>query len=290
MPSSSLLKWLLIAFLTPSAWSQAPSGDPALKYLEPDVPNVTLTLPASRANTAVLSHGAPRPVVQPPALRFGFSGGSWTVTDAVFESPNVSANALHVPGKAKRALDRAVEAGRKGEWSKAETHLHEAVKHYPRYSAAIHNLGVIALLRGETARGEALIEEALSHDDTNLYSLFALAQIRLAQNDPEASLRYAERFVTLAPQEPHGLVMLAVIQVFNRRLDAALQTFDRLEKREHREIAAYHLLAGSIHELRGDAQRALVEYQKYLREAPKAANAPEVHAAVAALQTTLARK
>lgn len=291
MSSSSLLKWLLLAFLAPSSpsWSQAPAENPVRTFVEPDVPSVTLPLPPSRLPSTIVTPAAPRLAVQPPEVRFGFEP-SWSISDKIFENTNISANILQAPAKAQRELDKALDACRKAQWEKAEIHLHNALQHYPLFSAAHYNLGVVAVRKGELAKGEALVARALDLDPHNLYSLFALAVLRLADNDPATSLRYAERFVALAPQEPHGLVMLAVIQTFNRNLDAALLTFERVEKREHRDIAAYHLLAGSIHELRGDAHRALVEYQKYLREAPKAANAAKVRAAVAELQTTLARK
>lgn len=287
MPSSSLLKWLIAAFLLPQSWAQV--QDPVRHYVEADIPSASLSLPSSRADAKLLRGNAPRVAVPPPSLRFGFEPW-WVMSSNIFENQNISANLLQVPGKAQRELDKSLEASRKAQWAKAEAHLHAALKHYPQFSAAYYNLGVVALRKGALAEGEARIERALELDGHNLHAIFGLALLRLNDGDYSTSLRYAERFVALAPGEVCGLVMLGVIQTYNHRLDDALRTLNRVEAREHAKVASYHLLAGALHETRGDAAQAIAEYNKFLLEAPQAANAAQVRAAVAALQTTLARK
>ncbi len=227
--------------------------------------------------------------VQP---RFGGTDVGWIVKDLKLatKGTSVSANRLNIPGKAQDELEKALKAAGKRDFEKARKHLYAAVAIYPRFSDAIHNLGVIALLEGQEPAAEQLFQQALEYDERNLYPLFALAQIRLGHDDAAEAQRYVERFLTVSPTNPHGLSLLANVQMLQGRYDDALRTFGRLEGMEHKELSAFHLLAGSIFELQQAQGRAIEEYKKYLREAPRAADVAEVKSAIGELQTFVARK
>ena len=308
MRSFSFLKWFFIALLHPlqlHAFVTAPQSPQSFGYMEPDVPANVGKLPASRPDLFGLSRTpppltakrssatlpSPDNMISTPGLRFGLDS-TWRVSEMTFggASGPISANLLRAPGKAQRELERGLEAAKRSQWEKAKGYLQKSLEIYPSFSAAHHNLGVIALMRGEAAEGEAHIEHALVLDDRNLYALFALCQIRLAHQDDAAAERYIARFLTLAPEDPYGLALLAAVEMRQGRIDAALRTFARLERKEHRNLSDFHLLAGSLYEAKLDLNRAVAEYKEFLRENPRATNHHVVAEAIAKLQTFMAAK
>ncbi|HUR37396.1 MAG TPA: tetratricopeptide repeat protein [Terriglobales bacterium] len=263
-----------------------------LPVATPDPFALTRSGPNNAAATALTAAGRSAAASASLSLRFGMEKSPWTITDIRFgdEDAPISANLLRTPRKAQQELEDALAAAGRQDWVKAEEHLHQSLKEYPEFSAAYHNLGVIALLRGDNAGGEALIEKALSLDDRSPYALFALAQLRLANDDAAAAGRYASRFLTVVPNHPNGLALLAAIQIKQRRFDDALATFNKLEKREHKALADFHLLSGSLYELKGESGRAIAEYKKYLRESPRGPITTAVNSAISDLQQVVARK
>jgi tetratricopeptide (TPR) repeat protein len=235
------------------------------------------------------------PVKRAPAKaqpRYGGIDVGWIVKDLTLHTrgSSISANRLNIPEKAQRELEKALKAAAKKDLAQADRHLRAALALYPQFSDAYHNLGVIALLQSEEAIAESHFQHALELDERNLYPLFALAQVRLAHDDAAAAQGYVERFLTVSPTNPYGLSLLANVQVLQGQWDTALRTLARLEAMDHKDLAALHLLAGSVFELQNAQERAIVEYKKYLREAPHATDSADVRSVIAELQTFLARK
>ncbi len=301
MRSCSCLKWVLLVLLYPldsSAFTQQPLPQrdiPVFGFAEPDAPSVTIPLP-SRPGPLIIGDSTPAvrlapPPVAAPVLRFSLNP-TFVVNDVPFDDENVpvSANVLRATGKPQRELERALKSAGKQDWATAEKHLHVALELYPEFAAAYHNLGVIALLQGKSSEGEALIERALLFDDKSLYSLFAMAQVRLARGDVVSAHRYVDRFLSVSPGEPHGLALKAVIFIREGRVKDALLTYDKLDRRDHRTVSEFHLLAGSLHELNQSPELAIAEYKQYLRENPKAKDKAAIATVITELQTFLARK
>jgi tetratricopeptide (TPR) repeat protein len=305
MRSCSCLRWFFLALLYPLssyAFIQQPfvqppilqKDMPAFRFAEPDAPRVTIPLPSAQPALVISPATPPVRLASPSvaaALRFTLDP-KWVISDIPFGEVNapVSANVLRALGKPQRELERALKAAGKKDWATAEKHLQAALQLYPEFAAAYHNLGVIALIQGKLRDGEAFIERSLLFDDKSLYSLFALAQVRLWQGDMVAAHRYVDRFLTVSPGEPHGLALRAVIFVRENRLDDALHTYARLEQTDHRAVSEFHLLAGSLHELKQSPELAIAEYKKYLRERPGSKDKATVATVIAELQTFLAKK
>jgi tetratricopeptide (TPR) repeat protein len=290
--SYSFVKWFFFALLYPmhpAAMAQQPEI-PSFRFSEADVRNVD-RLPPARKDGLTLSHSIPPPAVRAPALRFGLKP-TLEITDVPFEDENapVSANLLKVPRKAQGELEKGIKAAMDRQLSKAEEHLLKSLEHYPEFSAAYHNLGVVKLLRGDVAGAESLMEKALTFDQRSPYSLMALAQLRFRDGDLAAADRYLERVLALYPRNLQALTFRALVQIHLGQTNAALKTYSKLEEQDHSRLPVFHLLAGSTHELRGDHARAISEYTKYLRESPEAGDAVQIKAAINELQATVARK
>jgi tetratricopeptide (TPR) repeat protein len=120
------------------------------------------------------------------------------------------------------------------EWEKAEASLKEAVRIDPKAVSALTSLGEVYRREKKYADAEKILEQALKLDNNSWESNFTLGRIYWELKDIPKAGRYVARSIELQPNMAEG-----------------------------------HLLAGNIFMRAGLPDNALIEYEEYLRLAPK---------------------
>jgi tetratricopeptide (TPR) repeat protein len=121
-----------------------------------------------------------------------------------------------------------------GKWDKAETSLQQAVKIDPKAVSALTALGEVYRREKKYDEAQKILEEALKLDNNSWESNFTLGRINWELKDLAKAGRYVARSIELQPNVAEG-----------------------------------HLLAGNIFMRAGLPENALIEYEEYLRLAPK---------------------
>ena len=137
-------------------------------------------------------------------------------------------------------------------WEKAEASLRQAVKINPKGVAAMVSLGEVYRRQKKYEAGQSVLEEALKLDNNSWESNFTLGRIHWELKDIGKAGKYVARTIELQPN-----------------------------------VAEAHLLAGNIFVRAGLPQNALVEYEEYLRLAPKGEFAPQTQILVDKLKKSL---
>jgi tetratricopeptide (TPR) repeat protein len=120
------------------------------------------------------------------------------------------------------------------EWEKAEASLRQAVRIDPKAVPALTALGEVYRRQKKYEEAQRILEEALKLDDNSWESNFTLGRIYWELKDIVKAGRYVARSIELQPN-----------------------------------IAEGHLLAGNIFIRAGLPENAVIEYEEYLRLAPK---------------------
>jgi len=121
-----------------------------------------------------------------------------------------------------------------GQWDKAEASLRQAVRIDPKAVPALSSLGEVYRREKKYEEAQKILEEALKLDKNSWESNFTLGRIYWELRDLVKSGKYVARSIELQPN-----------------------------------IAEGHLLAGNIFIRAGLPENALIEYEEYLRLAPK---------------------
>lgn len=120
------------------------------------------------------------------------------------------------------------------QWEKAEASFQQAVRIDPKAVLALSSLGEVYRREKKYQEGEKILEEALKLDNNSWESNFTLGRIYWELKDLGKAGKYVARSIELQPNVAEG-----------------------------------HLLAGNIFMRAGLPENALIEYEEYLRLAPK---------------------
>jgi tetratricopeptide (TPR) repeat protein len=142
-----------------------------------------------------------------------------------------------------------------GEWEKAEAGFRQAVKINPNAVAAMVSLGEVYRRQKKYEEGEKVLEQAIVIDGNSWESNFTLGRIFWELKDIAKAGKYVARTIELQP-----------------------------------DVAEAHLLAGNIFVRAGLPSNAVIEYEEYLRLAPKGEFAEQTKALLDKLKKPLPPK
>jgi len=140
-------------------------------------------------------------------------------------------------------------------WDKAEASFRQALKINPKAVTAMVSLGEVYRREKKYDEGRKVLEEALKLDKNSWEGNFTLGRIHWELKDIAKSGKYVARSIELQPN-----------------------------------FAEAHLLAGNIFIRAGLPANALIEYEEYLRLAPRGEFSAQTQALVDKLKKTLAPK
>jgi tetratricopeptide (TPR) repeat protein len=141
------------------------------------------------------------------------------------------------------------------QWEKAEASLRQAVRIDPKAVPALSSLGEVYRREKKYEEAQKTLEEALKLDNNSWESNFTLGRIYWELKDIAKAGRYVARSIELQPNVAEG-----------------------------------HLLAGNIFIRAGLPENALIEYEEYLRLAPKGEFSAQTQALVDQLKKSIRPK
>jgi tetratricopeptide (TPR) repeat protein len=186
------------------------------------------------------------------------------------EGPAGSLNAriAQIPPAARKEFEAGRRRMKAQDAAGSAQHFQKAIALYPQYAEAYQLLGVVHLEGGELGEAEPELQKAAEIEPHMSTAQFALGICRneMAKYvEAEAALL---RGLALDPESPDGHYELAkTYWALGRWQDAAPHAQKAVTLKP--DVGPPHVLMGDIAMRRRDPQRALKEYQEYLRLDPK---------------------
>jgi tetratricopeptide (TPR) repeat protein len=211
--------------------------------------------------TAALEQGSTFPTmltiaIGPPLQRTGPHAAS------------VSVGELAVPGKAHKALEKALQAVRKRQRDEARAKVAVALTIWPRYSDALVLSALLYLDDKQTDSAIAAAEEAVRIDQTNGMAHVVLAAAYSSREQYDDALRALEWGLRFRPDAWQGYFERARAEMGKGKFVSALMDANRAGELAPTRISAIYFLKGSALLSLNRLSDAVVQFQAYLRTNP----------------------
>ena len=211
-------------------------------------------------------------------------------TDDKGTVPNgmVSTSDINIPEKARKEMDKGMEAFEKGDLSGATDRLNKAIQIYPEYARAWNNLGVVRMRAGDKAGAKTAWEHAVAADDKLAPAFLNLARIAISEKQPAQAEAYLQKAIPSDPNNPSMLILLCTAQAMNGEWTAALETAHKIHSLpDHQHYSDAHRIAAEASLQLNQPQEALAEYAMFLQESPESPHAQQVRDSVIRIQTRM---
>ena len=175
----------------------------------------------------------------------------------------VTANQLRQkpPGKARKALTRALKADRAGDFDKSIEHLGNALSIYPEYIDASFQLGVLYLKLRDSGRAEQAFHRTLELDPTHAMAYSGLSLSQSAAGRFAEAEEAAREALRLHPSLAWGHYVLGIALLERNSGHGEAET---LLRRAAQEIPRARLALAQLLERQGQKQAAAGEVKSYL--------------------------
>jgi tetratricopeptide (TPR) repeat protein len=193
-------------------------------------------------------------------------------------SPTVSLATLKAPERARRAFEKGVAEASGKKWAAAQGDFERAVSIYADYAPAWTALGAVLAAQSKPKEAEGAWERAVKADPAYAKAWVRLAHLAVEQGRNEDALDAAARAVQLDPSGyPEVYVDRAVAGLALGRVTEAEGSARRaVEIDTAHEVPEAERTLGLALAAKGDRQGAIEHFQKYLKAAPKAADAAQI--------------
>jgi Flp pilus assembly protein TadD len=192
-----------------------------------------------------------------------------------------SASDLKIPSTARKWLEKGLQAFQQKDYKKAADLFQKAIVIYPEYDAAYDNLGVALMNLGRTAEARTAFQHAVQLNDKNPDADRNYSRLLISDEQYVAAKDLLQKALTVEPQAPSSLVLLAIAQLRTGDYDGALHSALTVHQVSHEGYAVAHYIAGRAFENKQELQNATTEYKMYLRESPNGPEASQVRAGLA---------
>ena len=187
---------------------------------------------------------------------------------------------INVPRKAQKEFNKGADELARNKFPEAKARFEAAIAIYPQFATAYNYLGVAEIRAGETAPAQAAFQQATKLNDKYADALLNLGKIMYQQQKYAEAEQALGRVVSLDPQNPLALTLLAQTQMVSGKLDLALANARRAHATNNPHMASTHLIAANILESRHDMPGAMMEYKLYMKEAPDTPAAAQIKVGV----------
>ncbi len=192
-----------------------------------------------------------------------------------------SASELKVPSAARKWFEKGLEAFQQKNYKKAADLFQKATATYPEYDAAYDNLGVALMDLGRVGEARAAFQHAVQLNDKNPDADRNYSRLLISDEQYVVAKQLLQKALTVEPQAPSSLILLAIAQLKTGDYDGALHSALKVHHVSHEGYAVAHYVAGRAFESKHELQNATAEYQMYLRESPNGPEASQVRAGLA---------
>jgi tetratricopeptide (TPR) repeat protein len=189
-----------------------------------------------------------------------------------------------IPTKAKKEFDRGSNASKEGKTEEAITHLRKAIELYPAYLMARNDLGALLLEQGRLPEAEVELRQAVSIDAKAFYPCLNLGIVLVQQQRFSEAVDMLRKALALEGTSPVAKLYLGQALAGLKDLTGAVQELKAAHELGGPAYAVALFRLGEIYLSMGDRQRALKAFERYLSEAPNAANAAEAQRLIGILK------
>jgi tetratricopeptide (TPR) repeat protein len=194
------------------------------------------------------------------------------------EGLTVSATSEQAPKNARKAYENGLDAAKKNKPDQAEQEFRKAVDLYPKYAAALLELGKTLERRDKFPEARALYEQALAADPKYLYPHQRLYLLAFRDRNWHEVADHAEQLIRLDPFEfPDAYYFDGVAHFQLKEYEAAEKSARKaveIDRRESNPKSRY--LLGVVLLDRNDLTGAGESLRAYLKAAPDAPDRAEV--------------
>lgn len=204
-------------------------------------------------------------------------------TPDVVSGDSVSATELSIPKNARQEFEKGQRAMKANNLDAGISHLRKAIKLYDAYPMAHTLLGTAYLEQKKWKDAEAALQKSLSYDSNSADAYLSLGAVfNQTKNYPQAETALLHG-LELKPEAATGHYELAkTYWALGRWREAAPHARKAVSGMP--DVASPHVLLGNIFLRENDPQRALSEYQEYLKLDPDGPMAPGVQQMIQKLQ------
>lgn len=189
-----------------------------------------------------------------------------------------------IPGEARKEFERGSSSSKEGKTEEAIVHLRKAIKIYPAYLMAYNDLGVQLLAQGKLDEALDELRRAIALDPKAFNPNLNLGIVLVHQHnflEAADSLRTA---LSLESNSPAARLYMGKALSGLDDPDGAAREFKTAHDLGGEAYAMALFDLGQIYLSKGNRKLALETFERYLSEAPKAANAAEVKKLIQVLQ------
>ena len=196
---------------------------------------------------------------------------------------SVSLTSLLAPKQAKRSVERATKAMRKEQFNEAEVLLKSAIGIYPTSAEAWFLLGDVYQLQKRNQEARESYLKAVQADGLYVRPYLRLARLSANERDWQSAVDLSSKALELDPVDFPEAYYLNALALYNRKdMEAAEKSVRKgLLLDLSLQFPQMHLILANILSMKQDALGSIEEMRKYLKEAPKAEDAPIVRARLA---------
>jgi tetratricopeptide (TPR) repeat protein len=191
-----------------------------------------------------------------------------------------------VPAEARDEFDRGRAALAKKEQQEAIAHLQKAINLYPSFFDADLLLATAYIDLRDWSKAEAVLRRAIELKPESAPAIISLGEVYWRQKRLQESEETLLVGLKLDDKSWHGQFTLARLYCEMGDIKKAGPPLGKTLQLKP-DFAEAHLLAGNVLLKVGQQRRALLEYEEYLKLAPKGEFAPQARELVQKLQKAL---
>ena len=168
--------------------------------------------------------------------------------------------------KAKRELNKALEAMRAGKLPSALGHLDRVYRLAPANPDVNYFLGIYFIETNEFAKAKNYLGKTLNLDPKPAHALLSLGMVLLKENNSTEALPYLKRAIEVEPAWWRAHALLAEAYLHAGSLDESILHAERALEFGYGQAATVQPLLASAVAKRGYADRAIKILQTYLKD------------------------
>jgi tetratricopeptide (TPR) repeat protein len=147
------------------------------------------------------------------------------------EGTSVSVTSLLAPKPAKKALEKAREAEKKGKWDQAQKSLEKAVQIYAKYAVAWSELGRVQMHQNDAAGAQKSFEKSVAADAKYVNGYDGLAQLAYRASQWPEVVEVTDKLLALNP------INFPSAYFYNGVANYSLHNFDAAERNTRKGVS-----------------------------------------------------
>jgi tetratricopeptide (TPR) repeat protein len=192
----------------------------------------------------------------------------------------VSIAAFRVPGKARKAYEKAAGAMAKGKFDEVDKYVGEALAIYPDYAEALTLRAIRELDKQKIEAAIDDLDHAIKVDASLARAHLVLASAFNIQKRFDDAIRILTRASSLAPNAWQGYYEMAKAYFGKEKFEDALRWINRAQSQAPKQFAGTYLTKAQILVALKQDGEALHELEAFLVNAPKDPQAAQVRAMI----------